>query len=71
VVGHTDNVGTLASNMTLSKRRADAVVAALVSKYHVAAARLLAADLGPLAPVATDDTDDGRAKDRRVGLVKQ
>jgi OOP family OmpA-OmpF porin len=71
VVGHTDNVGTLASNMTLSKQRADAVVAALVSKYHVAAARLDAAGVGPLAPVGSNDTDDGRVKNRRVELVKQ
>ena len=71
VVGHTDNVGTLASNMTLSKQRADAVVAALVSKYHVSAARLLAAGVGPLAPVANNKTEDGRAKNRRVELVEQ
>lgn len=71
VVGHTDNVGTLASNMTLSKQRADAVVAALTSKYHVAPSRLDAAGVGPLAPVATNKTDDGRAKNRRVELVEQ
>jgi OOP family OmpA-OmpF porin len=71
VVGHTDNVGTLASNMTLSKQRADAVVAALVSQYHVAGGRLDAAGVGPLAPVGSNDTEDGRAKNRRVELVKQ
>jgi outer membrane protein OmpA-like peptidoglycan-associated protein len=71
VVGHTDNVGTFAFNMTLSKQRADAVVAALVSKYHVAVTRLDAAGVGPLAPVGSNDTDDGRAKNRRVELVKQ
>jgi OmpA-OmpF porin, OOP family len=71
VVGHTDNVGTLASNMALSKQRADAVVAALVSQYHVAPARLQAAGVGPLAPVATNKSEDGRAKNRRVELVEQ
>jgi outer membrane protein OmpA-like peptidoglycan-associated protein len=71
VVGHTDNVGGLASNMTLSKQRADAVVAALVSKYRVSAARLQSAGVGPLAPVATNKTEDGRAKNRRVELVEQ
>ena len=71
VVGHTDNVGAYASNMTLSKQRADAVVAALVSKYRVSATRLHAAGVGPLAPVASNDTEDGRAKNRRVELVKQ
>ena len=71
VVGHTDNVGTLAANMTLSKQRADAVVAALVTRYHIAAARLQAAGVGSLAPVATNRTEDGRSKNRRVELVEQ
>jgi OmpA-OmpF porin, OOP family len=71
VVGHTDNVGAFPSNMSLSKQRADAVVAALVSKYHVSPARLNAAGVGPLAPVASNTTDDGRAKNRRVELVEQ
>jgi outer membrane protein OmpA-like peptidoglycan-associated protein len=71
VVGHTDNVGTLASNMDLSKRRADAVVAALAGKYGVSAARLASQGVGPLTPVASNDTEDGRAKNRRVELVKQ
>jgi OmpA-OmpF porin, OOP family len=71
VVGHTDNVGTLASNMDLSKRRGDAVVAALSTKYSVAAARLSAEGDGPTAPVASNDSEDGRAKNRRVELVKQ
>jgi OmpA-OmpF porin, OOP family len=71
VVGHTDNVGTLSANMTLSKQRADAVVAALVTKYQIAASRLDAAGVGSLAPVATNRTEDGRAKNRRVELVEQ
>ncbi len=71
VVGHTDNVGTLASNMDLSKRRADAVLKVLTTKYHIAAARLDAQGVGPLAPVASNDSEDGRAKNRRVELVKQ
>jgi OOP family OmpA-OmpF porin len=71
VVGHTDNEGTFASNMTLSKQRAEAVIAALVTQYHVAGARLQAAGVGPLAPVATNKTEDGRAKNRRVELVEQ
>ena len=71
VVGHTDNVGTLASNMDLSKRRADAVVAALTTKNGVASARLVAQGAGPLAPVASNQSEDGRAKNRRVELVQQ
>ncbi len=71
VVGHTDNVGTLASNMDLSKRRAASVVQALTAKYGVAAARLSAQGDGPTAPVASNKTEEGRAKNRRVELVEQ
>lgn len=71
VVGHTDNVGQLVSNMDLSRRRADAVVTALSTKYNIASARLDAEGVGPLAPVASNDSEDGRAKNRRVELVKQ
>jgi len=71
VVGHTDNQGTFDMNMDLSRRRGDAVVKVLTAKYGVAAARLRAAGDGPTAPVASNDTEDGRAKNRRVELVKQ
>jgi OOP family OmpA-OmpF porin len=71
VVGHTDNVGTLASNMDLSKRRSDAVVKVLATKYNIPAARLSAQGDGPTAPVASNDGEEGRAKNRRVELVKQ
>lgn len=71
VVGHTDNVGTLASNMDLSKRRGDAVVKVLTTKYNITATRLSAQGDGPTAPVASNDSEDGRAKNRRVELVKQ
>ncbi len=71
VVGHTDNVGTLASNMDLSRRRANAVTQVLTTKYKVPAARLSAQGDGPIAPVASNDTEDGRAKNRRVELVEQ
>jgi OmpA-OmpF porin, OOP family len=71
VVGHTDNVGAITSNMDLSKRRGDAVVKVLTTKYNIVAARLSAQGDGPTAPVASNDTEDGRAKNRRVELVKQ
>jgi outer membrane protein OmpA-like peptidoglycan-associated protein len=71
VVGHTDMVGSVEANMTLSQARAQAVVQALVSQHAVAAARLKGYGVGPLAPVATNDTDEGRAKNRRVDLVKE
>ena len=71
VVGHTDNTGQFESNMKLSQERAIAVVNALVSKYNVNISRLKACGDGPTAPVATNDSDDGRALNRRVELVKQ
>jgi outer membrane protein OmpA-like peptidoglycan-associated protein len=58
-------------NMALSDRRAAAVVKELTAKHGIAAARLKPAGTGPLAPVAPNDTDDGRAKNRRVELVKR
>ncbi len=71
VVGHTDNLGSFAPNQELSQHRADAVLVALTSRYGVASARLHAIGVGPVAPVASNDTEDGRAKNRRVELVKQ
>jgi OOP family OmpA-OmpF porin len=71
VVGHTDNVASLDLNMNLSRARAEAVVQALVAKHGIAAARLAGRGVGPLCPVASNDSEDGRAKNRRVELVKQ
>jgi len=70
VVGHTDNVGDFAANLDLSRRRAQAVVQSLVSQ-GVAAARLRPDGVGPLAPVAANTAEEGRAKNRRVELVAQ
>ncbi len=71
VVGHTDNVASLELNMNLSQARAEAVVQALAAKHGIAAARLTGRGVGPLCPVASNDAEDGRAKNRRVELVKQ
>jgi OOP family OmpA-OmpF porin len=71
IIGHTDNKGTLDYNVRLSGRRADSVVKALAGKYQIDAKRLNPRGLGPLAPVASNRTDDGRAKNRRVELVEQ
>jgi outer membrane protein OmpA-like peptidoglycan-associated protein len=57
--------------MRLSQQRADAVVKELVSKYGITQDRLKAGGVGPLAPVASNDTEEGKAKNRRVELVKQ
>jgi OmpA-OmpF porin, OOP family len=71
VVGHTDNQGALDSNIALSKRRAEAVNAALVAQHSINASRLSAFGVADLAPVASNTSEDGRAKNRRVELVPQ
>jgi outer membrane protein OmpA-like peptidoglycan-associated protein len=71
VVGHTDNVGGLAANMDLSKRRAASVVLALTTKYGVPGTQLQPYGDGPYAPIASNDSEGGRTLNRRVELVKQ
>lgn len=70
VAGHTDNVGTPDANMKLSQERAQAVMAALAQR-GVGADRLTAKGYGQTAPVADNRSEEGRAKNRRVELVKQ
>jgi OmpA-OmpF porin, OOP family len=70
VVGHTDMVADLATNLRLSQARAQSVVSALASQHGIAAARLIPYGDGPYAPVASNQTEEGRAKNRRVELVE-
>ncbi|OJX15551.1 MAG: hypothetical protein BGO82_12950 [Devosia sp. 67-54] len=69
VIGHTDNRGSQSYNMSLSSRRAQSVVAALVSDYGIDSSRLQPSGRGFSQPVASNDTDEGRAQNRRVELV--
>ncbi len=71
VVGHTDSVGTLDSNMKLSQARAESVVKMMTTEFKVAPDRLTGHGVGPLAPVASNQTDEGKAKNRRVELIEQ
>ena len=71
IVGHTDTQGGYDYNMGLSARRSRAVAEALTSRYGVAADRMHTAGVGFLTPVATNATDEGRAKNRRVELVRE
>jgi outer membrane protein OmpA-like peptidoglycan-associated protein len=71
VVGHTDNVGGVDSNIKLSQDRAEAVLQALVRDHGIAPGRLRSYGCGQFAPVASNDSEEGRAKNRRVELVKQ
>lgn len=70
IQGHTDNVGAKPANLDLSKRRAEAVKAALVSR-GIDAGRLTTDGFGDSKPVAPNDSEKGRAENRRVELVKQ
>jgi outer membrane protein OmpA-like peptidoglycan-associated protein len=71
VVGHTDSVGTVEANQKLSEARAASVAKTLVANYGISATRLKGYGVGPLAPVASNDSEQGRAQNRRVELVKQ
>lgn len=70
VEGHTDDRGRRRNNLRLSSRRADAVVRRLV-KLGVPAARLRSVAHGPDHPLTTNDSAQGRAKNRRVELLIQ
>lgn len=71
VVGHTDNVGKFDYNMDLSKRRAAAVEKTLTNQYGIGQARLSSWGVGYLSPVASNQSDEGRALNRRVELVER
>ena len=70
IEGHTDNVGAAPANKTLSENRAKSVMAAVVAG-GIPAARLAAAGYGADKPIADNRSEDGRAKNRRVELVKK
>lgn len=69
IVGHTDNTGDFTRNSNLSKERAAAVVEELATKYGVKKTQVTAQGVGPLAPVASNNTEEGKARNRRVELV--
>ncbi len=69
IVGHTDNTGDFARNSTLSKDRATAVAEALVTQHGVKRSQVVAQGVGPLAPVASNHNEEGKARNRRVELV--
>jgi outer membrane protein OmpA-like peptidoglycan-associated protein len=69
--GHTDNLGSDPSNLDLSRLRAVAVKSALVERYAIAADRLSTGGFGASQPQAKNDTPEGRARNRRVELIRQ
>ena len=70
IVGHTDADGSDEANLTLSKKRADAVKQALVNIYKISGDRLETEGKGETAPVGDNSTPDGKAQNRRVEFVK-
>lgn len=71
VVGHTDNSAPQDVSMSLSLRRAQAIVKLLVSMHNIPPSRLQSFGLGPLAPTASNRTEQGRALNRRIELVER
>jgi outer membrane protein OmpA-like peptidoglycan-associated protein len=71
IVGHTDSQGTLARNLALSQKRAEAVAQELLTEYKIDAGRLSAKGVASFAPVSSNGDEAGRVKNRRVELVKQ
>jgi len=71
VNGHTDNVGGNAYNLKLSDKRAAAVKQALVERYEIGPDRLDTAGFGAGSPIETNETPEGRARNRRVELIKR
>lgn len=70
VVGHTDYIGSYEMNLNLSEARAEAVVEKLVNQYNISGDQLISAGVGPAAPVMSNRTENGRAKNRRVEIVE-
>lgn len=71
VEGHTDNIGGDAYNLDLSKRRAAAVKQTLVTRYNISPDRLSTDGFGASRPVETNETLEGRARNRRVELTRE
>lgn len=71
IVGHTDNDGHMVNQMRLSQQRAAAVMTALTDQYNIDMDRLFAGGVGPMCPIATNETEEGRAKNNRIELVLQ
>lgn len=69
IVGHSDNAGTLAANIGLSRKRAQSVAQRLITKYGIEASRIQAEGAGYLSPITNNSTKDGRRQNRRVEVV--
>ena len=70
IVGHSDNAGAYDYNVNLSIRRASAVVNELTSRHDIDIDRIKPVSVGPVAPVSSNRTDEGKSRNRRVELVE-
>jgi outer membrane protein OmpA-like peptidoglycan-associated protein len=68
IAGHCDAVGGTDYNIVLGQKRADAVRAYLVDNQHISFSRIAIRSGGETQPIATNDTDDGRSKNRRATI---
>lgn len=71
IVSHTDNTGHMINKMNLSQERAAAVMTSLTDRFNIDMDRLFASGVGPLCPLATNETEEGRAQNERIELVLQ
>lgn len=71
IVGHTDADGDREANITLSRKRAETIKMALVTQYDIKFSRIQAEGKGEYEPLADNNTDDGKARNRRVEFIKQ
>jgi len=71
IEGHTDNVGGAQFNLEVSRKRAEAVKRWLVDKAGISEVRLTTVGYGLSRPIADNSTEEGRAKSRRVELVRK
>lgn len=71
VVGHSDNTTGVLAGMIMSQKRAEALMNTLANRFGVDLDRLFASGVGPLAPVTSNDTEEGRVQNNRIELVIQ
>ena len=70
IAGHTDSIGSDVYNLALSRRRAEAVKAFLITEYQLSEQRFIIKPYGESKPIASNDTDEGRAQNRRVEFIR-
>ena len=70
IIGHTDSDGEAADNLILSDKRANAVKSYLLEKFNITSDRIIASGMGETQPVSDNNSNEGKAKNRRVEFIK-